>query len=137
MRLLPRKTRPNIGHKLQYATVLAPSVPAAPAVLGPIIQNNMVRHVTKVSVDLNGIVGPTFVLVMSGTAGVPVNNHLQINADPGLGFTPVVGQMDSVPTLVFRPVTSVFPTAENQILVQSMVAASPVNITIEYYDTRG
>ena len=134
---MPNQTRKNTQPKLQTAFVQAAIMPAPPAALGPVIPDDMVRRVTRIT--CNPAAHGTQVLVFAGSVANPVDlQKTTLNvATTAAGVTTVGGTHPGVPILVFRPMTSVAPTRLNQIYVVSVVAGETVIVEMEFYDVRG
>jgi hypothetical protein len=125
--------------KLLTATATVAPVPAAPTAIGPVIPDNMVRRITRVSIQPNAG-GAQLVELAQGHAAAPLARILQdFWAAPGLPPS-MWGQPEpTMPLFIARPVTSVFPAAtqQNQIYALGTIALLPVEVTIEYWDQRG
>lgn len=123
--------------------VVVPVAPAAALPVGPVIPDNMVRRVSRITiVPPAGPAGIATVNIYQGSVAVPLALLKISSSSDGVGFgTPgVLGRNNegNVPILVFRPTTSTAPTTLNQIYVQATtLGAANAIITIEYHDVRG
>lgn len=126
----------RVRGKLLTATALINPIFAVP--IGPVIPNDMIRRIARVSMLNAGV--PQLVELYLGLAvvPVPVGRILQdFFASPAL-LNNVWGNGDpGTPLFVCRPTTTLAPPQNVQIWGLGLIPLAPfVDVTIEYWDER-
>lgn len=134
---MPNNMRKVVYAKLITATAMVAPAPAAPTPIGPIIPDDMVRRITRITIA--NVAAPQTLELAQGNAVAPLARIIQDFMTSPL-LPSVFGTPEpTMPLFVARPITSVAPAAtqQNRIYAIGLLAAVAVTVTIEYWDQRG